>query len=102
MGSLLTLLARVTLVMAFVATAAFADDLVGNARGLLSQGLKPDAAAVRLIEQGADPEDAAAALFTANADLHAIRAVAFAVVRAGIAKDPASAVPLAAGVAGLA
>src|SRR5256885_15421844 len=90
------------LALALAPVGALGQDLTTQARGLLGQGLKPDAAALRLIEQGADPEDSAAALFSVAPDLRAIRAVAFAVVRAGIAADATSAVPLAAGVAGLA
>jgi hypothetical protein len=81
---------------------ARADDLAGQARSLLAGGMKPEATALRLMEQGADPEDAAVALFAAAPNLRAMRAVAFAVVRAGILADRAAAVPLAAGVAGLA
>ncbi len=79
---------------------AVAEDLVVKARGLLSQGLKPDATALRLIEEGAYPEDAAGALFEAAPGIPAVRAVAFAVVRAGAAADPDGVVALAADVAG--
>jgi hypothetical protein len=79
-----------------------ADDLAAKARSLLAEGMKPEAIAERLMEQGADPEDAAVALFAAAPNLRAMRAVAFTVVRAGVGADGAAAVPLAAGVAGLA
>ncbi len=104
MDALLSRARRLVFALAAViaaSTMVLADDLAGQARALLGQGLRPDAAALRLMERGADPEDAAATLFQAAPDLHAMRAVAFAVVRAGIEKDRASAVPLAAGVAGL-
>ena len=83
-----------------VSTVALADDLAAKARGLLAQGLRPDAAALRLMQEGAYPEDAAAALFEAAPGFTAVRAVAFAVVRAGAAADPGGVVLLAADVAG--
>jgi len=96
------------ILLATVASAAWAmaagagDDLRDQARRLIAGGLGADAAALRLIQQGAYPEDAAAALFEVAPGQRDVRRVAFAVVRASAAADPAGAVPLAADVAGLA
>jgi ribonuclease E len=95
------LLATVLSVTCAVAAGA-ADDLRDEARRLIAGGLGADAAALRLIRQGAYPEDAAAALFEVAPEQRDVRRVAFAVVRASAAADPADAVPLAADVAGLA
>lgn len=84
-----------------VATAA-ADDLSDQARQLIAGKMSPEAAALHLIAQGAYPEDAAAALFAVAPEQRDVRRVAFAVVRASAASDPAGAVLLAADVAGLA
>jgi hypothetical protein len=79
-----------------------AGDLRDEARRLVAGGLSPDAAALRLIREGAYPEDAAATLFEIAPEQRDVRRVAFAVVRASAATDPAGAVLLAADVAGLA
>jgi hypothetical protein len=77
-----------------------AQDLATQARALLAQGLSPEAAALRLLDGGVYPEDIAAALFRISP--HAVRAVSFAMVRAGAAGDAGAALPLAADIAGLA
>jgi len=103
MGRRGTLTALVIVVSAAWAAAAGAtDDLRDEARRLIAGGITADAAALRLIQEGAFPEDAAAALFGIAPEQRDVRRVAFAVVRAGAAADPAGAVLLAADVAGLA
>jgi len=92
----------IVLATAGAGVALAADDLSDQARRLIAGGLSPEAAALRLIGEGAYPEDAAAALFEAAPEQRDVRRVAFAVVRAGAAADPAGAVLLAADVAGLA
>lgn len=79
---------------------AGAQDLASQARALLVQGVAPEVAATRLLDSRAYPEDVAAILFQLAPG--AVRAVSFAVVRAGAAADPGAAIPLAADIAGLA
>lgn len=89
----------VALAACLIGPPAWAQDLAAQARILLRQGLAPETAALRLLGGGAYPEDIAAALF--GVAPNAVRAVSFALVRAGAAADARTAVPLAADLAGL-